>query len=158
MPCARPGSDLVYCSPADMHAPGWQTRRADTASHGAEAACSPLQCAIAAPGRRAAQDDSELGQLVVRPLHEAHAYETALILTDAFLIDRQPPEFPWMLCAARCPPLPPHPSPPASLWLQASASGLSRRCFLAASRVRCPPGWPASPSRATPCLSAPLSA
>jgi len=119
VPCARPGSDLVYCSPADMHAPGWQTRRADTASHGAEAACSPLQCAIAAPGRRAAQDDSELGQLVVRPLHEAHAYETALILTDAFLIDRQPPEFPWMLCAARCPPPPP---PPPTL-LPRPASG-----------------------------------
>ena len=43
---------------------------------------------------------------MVRPLHEAHAYETALILTEAFLIDRQPPEFPWMLCAARTPLLP----------------------------------------------------
>ena len=61
------------------------------------------QCAVIAAGRRAAQDESELGQLVVRPLHEAHAYETALILTEAFLIDRQPPEFPWMLCAAHSP-------------------------------------------------------
>jgi len=140
VPCARPGSDLVYCSPADMHAPGWQTRRADTASHGAEAACSPLQCAIAAPGRRAAQDDSELGQLVVRPLHEAHAYETALILTDAFLIDRQPPEFPWMLCAARCPPLPPPPFSPG----QPLASGLSlwpQPALLSGSQPRAVPSW-----------------
>lgn len=35
----------------------------------------------------------------MRPLHESHAYETALVLTEAFLIDKQPPEFFWMLCA-----------------------------------------------------------
>ncbi|KAK9835072.1 hypothetical protein WJX81_008531 [Elliptochloris bilobata] len=42
-------------------------------------------------------DETELGRLVVRPLHESHAYETALVLTEAFLIDNQPPEFSWML-------------------------------------------------------------
>lgn len=47
----------------------------------------------------ARQEDTELGTLVVRPLHESHAYETALILTEAFLIDNQPPKFDWMLCA-----------------------------------------------------------
>ena len=45
------------------------------------------------------QEETELGQLLVRPLHEAHSYETALILTEAFLVDKRPPEFSWMLCA-----------------------------------------------------------
>lgn len=45
------------------------------------------------------QEETELGQLVVRPMHEAYAYETALILTEAFLVDKRPPEFSWMLCA-----------------------------------------------------------
>eukprot|EP00884_Botryococcus_braunii_P016566 jgi/Botrbrau1/3593/Bobra.0078s0044.1 len=37
------------------------------------------------------------GRLVVRPLHEQHAYEAAVLLTEAFLVDSDPPRFPWML-------------------------------------------------------------
>jgi hypothetical protein len=41
----------------------------------------------------------DLGSVVVRPMHREHAFETALLLTEAFLVDRSPPAFPWMLCA-----------------------------------------------------------
>ena len=46
-----------------------------------------------------AQVQVDLGAVVVRPMHREHAFETALLLTEAFLVDRSPPAFPWMLCA-----------------------------------------------------------
>ena len=43
------------------------------------------------------QTETALGRLVVRPMHRQHAFEAALLLTEAFLVDRNPPAFPWML-------------------------------------------------------------
>ena len=45
------------------------------------------------------QTQLDVGQLVVRPMHRSHTFEAALLLTEAFLVDRNPPSFPWMLCA-----------------------------------------------------------
>ena len=45
------------------------------------------------------QTQLDVGQLVVRPMHRSHTFEAALLLTEAFLGERRPPSFPWMLCA-----------------------------------------------------------
>ena len=43
------------------------------------------------------QVETDLGRIVVRPMHRQHIFETALDATEAFLVDRNPPEFQWML-------------------------------------------------------------
>ncbi len=43
------------------------------------------------------QVNSELGRIVIRPMHREHIFETALLQTEAFLVDRNPPTFPWMM-------------------------------------------------------------
>ena len=43
------------------------------------------------------QVETDLGRIVVRPMHRQHIFETALVATEAFLVDRNPPEFQWML-------------------------------------------------------------
>ena len=43
------------------------------------------------------QMETDLGRIVVRPLHRQHIFETALLATEAFLVDRNPPEFQWMM-------------------------------------------------------------
>ncbi|KAK9909343.1 hypothetical protein WJX75_000764 [Coccomyxa subellipsoidea] len=39
----------------------------------------------------------ELGRIVIRPMHREHIFETALLQTEAFLVDKNPPTFPWMI-------------------------------------------------------------
>ncbi|CAL8467740.1 g7278 [Coccomyxa elongata] len=43
------------------------------------------------------QVHSDMGRIVIRPMHREHIFETALLLTEAFLVDRNPPTFPWMI-------------------------------------------------------------
>jgi hypothetical protein len=43
------------------------------------------------------QEERQGGRLLVRPLHWQHTYEAALLLTEAFLVDTDPPPFMWML-------------------------------------------------------------
>ena len=43
------------------------------------------------------QMETDLGRIVVRPMHRQHIFETALLATEAFLVDRNPPEFQWMM-------------------------------------------------------------
>ena len=43
------------------------------------------------------QVETDVGRIVVRPMHRQHIFETALVATEAFLVDRNPPEFQWML-------------------------------------------------------------
>ena len=43
------------------------------------------------------QMETDLGRIVVRPMHRQHTFETALLTTEAFLVDRNPPEFQWMM-------------------------------------------------------------
>lgn len=48
-------------------------------------------------GATAVQVHSDMGRIVIRPMHREHIFETALLLTEAFLVDRNPPTFPWMM-------------------------------------------------------------
>jgi hypothetical protein len=43
------------------------------------------------------QVQCELGRIVIRPMHREHIFETALLQTEAFLVDKNPPTFPWMM-------------------------------------------------------------
>ena len=43
------------------------------------------------------QVETDLGRIVVRPMHRQHIFETALLATEAFLVDRNPPDFWWMM-------------------------------------------------------------
>lgn len=44
------------------------------------------------------QADVPLGRVVIRPMHPSHLFEAAILTTEAFLVDKDPPRFDWTMC------------------------------------------------------------